>query len=80
MSQHLLIKAERKFWRRVEKVEIPRLFLVEPPRPGIAVVRVEGFEVTRRRGRRGITFKIKPRHQTGMPGLLDLTLYATRLG
>ena len=32
LYQHLLITAERKFWRCVETGEPPRLFLVEPPR------------------------------------------------
>ncbi len=40
LYQHLLITAERKFWRCVESGEVPRLFLVEPPRPRIAAVRV----------------------------------------
>ena len=40
LYQHLLIAAERKFWRCVETGEAPRLFGIEPPRPGIAAVRV----------------------------------------
>ena len=40
LYQHLLITAERKFWRCVESGEPPRLFCVEPPRPRIAAVRV----------------------------------------
>jgi hypothetical protein len=40
LYQHLLITAERKFWRCVESGEVPRLFLVEPPRPRIAAVRI----------------------------------------
>ena len=40
LYQHLLITAERKFWRCVESGEPPRLFGVEPPRPRIAAVRV----------------------------------------
>jgi hypothetical protein len=40
LYQHLLITAERKFWRCVESGETPRLFLVEPPRPRIEAVRV----------------------------------------
>src|SRR4051794_15940436 len=40
LYQHLLITAERKFWRCVESGEPPRLFLVEPPRPRIEAVRV----------------------------------------
>jgi hypothetical protein len=38
--QHLLLTAEKKFWRCVESGKPPRLFGVEPPRPRIAAVRV----------------------------------------
>ena len=40
LYQHLLITAEKKFWRCVEFGESPRLFGVEPPRPRIEAVRV----------------------------------------
>jgi predicted phage-related endonuclease len=40
LYQHLLITAERKFWRCVESGEPPRLFLVEPPRPRIEAIRI----------------------------------------
>jgi predicted phage-related endonuclease len=40
LYQHLLITAEKKFWRCVESGERPRLFGVEPPRPRIEAVRV----------------------------------------
>jgi predicted phage-related endonuclease len=39
LFQHLLLTAEKKFWRCVESGEPPRLFGVEPPRPRIAAVR-----------------------------------------
>ena len=39
LYQHLLITAERKFWRCVESGEPPRLFGVEPPGPRIEAVR-----------------------------------------
>jgi predicted phage-related endonuclease len=39
LYQHLLITAERKFWRCVETGEPPRLFGIDPPRPRIAAVR-----------------------------------------
>jgi predicted phage-related endonuclease len=35
LYQHLIITAERKFWRRVASAEPPRLFGVEPPKPGL---------------------------------------------
>src|ERR1700756_332860 len=37
---HLLLTAEKKFWRCVESGEPPRLFGIEPPRPRIAAVRI----------------------------------------
>jgi hypothetical protein len=40
LYQHLLLTAERKFWRCVECGEPPRLFGVEPPKPRIETVRV----------------------------------------
>jgi hypothetical protein len=40
LYQHLLLTAEKKFWRCVERGEPPRLFLVEPPRVRIEAVRV----------------------------------------
>jgi predicted phage-related endonuclease len=39
LYQHLLITAERKFWRCVETGEPPRLFGVDPPRPRLEAVR-----------------------------------------
>ena len=40
LYQHLIVTAERKFWRCVENGDPPRLFGVEPPRPRIEAVRV----------------------------------------
>jgi hypothetical protein len=40
LYQHLLITAERKFWRCVQNGETPRLFGVEPPRPRLEAVRM----------------------------------------
>jgi predicted phage-related endonuclease len=40
LYQHLLITAERKFWRCVETGEPPRLFGIDPPRPRLAAVRI----------------------------------------
>ena len=38
--QHLLLTAEKKFWRCVENGDTPHLFGVEPPRPRIEGVRI----------------------------------------
>jgi predicted phage-related endonuclease len=40
LYQHLIVTAERKFWRCVESGEPPRLFGIEPPKPRIEAVRV----------------------------------------
>ena len=40
LYQHLLLTAEKKFWRCVETGEPPRLFGIELPRPRIEAVRV----------------------------------------
>src|SRR6202045_4669663 len=40
LYQHLLLTAEKKFWRCVETGETPRLFGVEPPRPRMEAVRI----------------------------------------
>ena len=39
LYQHLLLTAERKFWRCVETGEPPHLFDVEPPRPRVEAIR-----------------------------------------
>jgi predicted phage-related endonuclease len=40
LYQHLLLTAEKKFWRCVESGEPPRLFGAEPPRARIEAVRI----------------------------------------
>jgi hypothetical protein len=40
LYQHLLLTAEKKFWRCVETGETPHLFGVEPPRPRVEAIRV----------------------------------------
>jgi hypothetical protein len=40
LYQHLIVTAERKFWRCVETGEVPRLFGVDPPKPRIEAVRI----------------------------------------
>ena len=40
LYQHLIVTAERKFWRCVESGEAPTLFGVEPPKPRIEAVRI----------------------------------------
>jgi predicted phage-related endonuclease len=40
LYQHLIVTAERKFWRCVESGETPALFGVEPPKPRVEAVRI----------------------------------------
>ena len=40
LYQHLLLTAERKFWRCVQSGETPALFNVDPPRPKLEAVRI----------------------------------------
>ena len=40
LYQHLIVAAERKFWRCVQSGEAPRLFGVEPPNARIEAVRI----------------------------------------
>jgi predicted phage-related endonuclease len=40
LYQHLIVTAERKFWRCVESGEQPQLFGVEPPKPRLEAVQV----------------------------------------
>jgi len=40
LYQHLLLAAEKKFWRAVQSCEPPHLFGVELPRPRIEAIRV----------------------------------------
>jgi predicted phage-related endonuclease len=40
LYQHLLLTAEKKFWRAVESGEPPFLFGAEPPRPRIEAIRI----------------------------------------
>ena len=40
LYQHLIVTAERKFWRCVESGDQPQLFGVEPPKPRLAAVRI----------------------------------------
>jgi hypothetical protein len=40
LYQHLIVTAEKKFWRCVESGDPPHLFFAEPPRPRIEAIRV----------------------------------------
>jgi hypothetical protein len=40
LYQHLIVTAERKFWRCVESGETPTLFEVDPPKPRVEAIRI----------------------------------------
>jgi predicted phage-related endonuclease len=40
LYQHLIVTAERKFWRCVESGEQPQLFGVDPPKPRLEAIRI----------------------------------------
>ena len=40
LYQHLIVTAERRFWRCIETGEPPVLFGIEPPKPRIEAVRI----------------------------------------
>src|SRR3974390_1897106 len=40
LYQHLIVTAERKFWRCVENGETPCLFGVDPPKPRVEAIRI----------------------------------------
>lgn len=46
LYQHLLLVAEKKFWRCVQDGETPRLFGVEAPRPRLEAVRMVDMSVS----------------------------------
>jgi len=40
LYQHLLLTAEKKFWRCVQSGELPHLYLAEPPRVRVEAIRI----------------------------------------
>ena len=65
LYQHLIVTAERKFWRCVESGEPPALFGVEPPKPRIAGGAHRRYELVQRLG--GVCRGLCP-HPLGPPG------------
>ena len=46
LYQHLIVTAERKFWRCVESGEPPALFGIDPPKPRIEAVRIVDMSIS----------------------------------
>jgi predicted phage-related endonuclease len=73
LYQHLLITAEKKFWRCVQSGETPHLFGVEPPRPRLEAVRVVDMSASNSWAEFAATFRrTKPAHQEHEGAKADL--------
>jgi len=57
LYQHLLLTAEKKFWRCVVSGEAPQLFGVEPPRPRLAAVRIVDMSASNSWGELAASFR-----------------------
>jgi predicted phage-related endonuclease len=73
LYQHLLLTAEKKFWRCVQSGEAPRLFGVEPPRPRLAAVRIVDMSGSNAWAEFAATFRrTRPAHQEHEAAKADL--------
>ena len=63
LYQHLIVTAERKFWRCVETGELPRLFGIEPPKPRIEAIRIVDMSASNTWAEfAGVFARTKPAH------------------
>jgi predicted phage-related endonuclease len=73
LYQHLLLTAEKKFWRCVETGETPHLFGVEPPRPRIEAVRIVDMSASNSWAEFAATFRrTRPAYQEHEAAKADL--------
>lgn len=73
LYQHLLITAEKKFWRCVADGETPRLFGVEPPRPRLEAVRIVDMSASNSWAEFAATYcRTRPAHQEHESAKADL--------
>jgi predicted phage-related endonuclease len=73
LYQHLLLTAEKKFWRCVVTGETPHLFGVEPPRPRIEAVRIVDMSASNSWGEFAATFRrTRPAYQEHEAAKADL--------
>jgi hypothetical protein len=64
LYQHLILTAEKKFWRCVQSGEPPRLFGVELPRPRLEAVRIVDMSGSNSWAEFAATFRrTRPAHQ-----------------
>jgi YqaJ-like viral recombinase domain len=73
LYQHLLLTAEKKFWRCVMSGEEPRLFGVEPPRPRLEAVPIVDMSASNAWAEFAATFRrTRPAHQEHEAAKADL--------
>jgi predicted phage-related endonuclease len=73
LYQHLLLTAEKKFWRCVMSGETPRLFGAEPPRPRLEAVRVVDMGASNSWAEFAATYRrTRPAHQEHEAAKADL--------
>jgi predicted phage-related endonuclease len=73
LYQHLLLTAERKFWRCVQSGETPRLFGVETPRPRLEAVRIVDMRASNSWAEFAATFRrTRPAYQEHENAKTDL--------
>ncbi len=76
LYQHLLLVAEKKFWRCVMTAEPPCLFNIVPPRPRIEAVRVVDMSASNSWAELAAAFrrtrKAHQEHEDAKAGLKDL--------
>src|SRR6202453_2054298 len=73
LYQHLLLTAEKKFWRCVETGEIPHLFGVVPPRPRLEAVRIVDMSASNSWAEFAVTFRrTRPAYQEHEGARADL--------
>jgi predicted phage-related endonuclease len=73
LYQHLLLTAEKKFWRCVETGEAPHLFGVEPPRPRMEAVRIVDMSASNSWAEFAATFRrTRPAYQEHEGAKADL--------
>jgi predicted phage-related endonuclease len=64
LYQHLLLTAEKKFWRCVQNGDTPRLFGIEPPRPRLEAIRIVDMSASNSWAEFAASYRrTKPAHQ-----------------
>jgi predicted phage-related endonuclease len=73
LYQHLLLTAEKKFWRCVQDGETPILFGVEPPRPRLEAVRIVDMSASNSWAKFAASYRrTRPAHQEHEGAKADL--------